>query len=101
MKEKRRVKVREIAEVTGMTKSTVHEIISDLNFFKASACWVLKMFTKELKSIRIAASFENLCHYQDKGELFVESIIIGDEITPKSFSMTWKHLHSFRTKKKM
>jgi hypothetical protein len=38
--------------VTGILKSTVHEIISDLNFCKVSACWVLKMLTEEYKRKR-------------------------------------------------
>jgi hypothetical protein len=37
IREDRKVKVREIAEVTGIAKSTVHEIISNLNFCKVSA----------------------------------------------------------------
>jgi DNA-binding IclR family transcriptional regulator len=37
IREDQRVKVCEIAEVTGIAKSTVHEIISDLNFRKVSA----------------------------------------------------------------
>jgi hypothetical protein len=51
--------------MTGIAKSAVHKIISDLNFRKVSARWVLKMLTEEHKSKRIAASFENLCCYQD------------------------------------
>jgi predicted transcriptional regulator len=63
--EDRRVKVCEIAEVTGIAKSTVREIISDLNSHKMSALWVPKMLTKEHKSRRTAASIENLYHYQE------------------------------------
>jgi ribosomal protein L13 len=61
----RRVKVREMAEVTGIAESTIHEIISDSNFRKVSACCVPKMLTEEHKSKRMAALLENLCHYQD------------------------------------
>jgi hypothetical protein len=39
-----RVKVNEFDEVTGIAKSSVHDI-SDLNFCKASVRWVLKMLT--------------------------------------------------------
>jgi hypothetical protein len=56
--------------VTSTAKSTVHKIISDLNLRKVSAHWVPKMLTWEL---------ENLCRYQDEGESFVESIIIGNK----------------------
>jgi hypothetical protein len=37
------------------------------------------MLTEEHKCKRWATSLENLCRYQDEGELFVESIITGDE----------------------
>jgi hypothetical protein len=47
------------------------------------------MLTEQHKSKRIATSLENLYHYQDEGELFVVSIIKGDEtwvyeFTPES-----------------
>jgi hypothetical protein len=80
IREDRRVEVCEIAEVTGIAKSTVHKIIPHLNFHEVSAHWVLKMLTEEHKSEGMAASLENLCHYQEEGELFVESLITGDEI---------------------
>jgi hypothetical protein len=44
--------------VTGIAGSTVHEIISDLNFHKVSACWVPEMLTEEHKSKRMAAKAE-------------------------------------------
>jgi histone-lysine N-methyltransferase SETMAR len=89
LREDRRVKVREIAEVTGIAKSTDHEIISDSNFRKVSARWIPKMLSKQHKNKRIAALLENLCRYQDEGESFVESIVTGDEtwvyeFTPES-----------------
>jgi hypothetical protein len=65
--------------VIRIAKSTVHEIISDLNFCKVSTCWVPKMLIKEHKSKRMAALLENLCCYQDEGESFVESLVTGDE----------------------
>jgi hypothetical protein len=47
------------------------------------------MLTEEHKSKRMAASLEKLCHYQDEGKFFVESIVMGDEtwvyeFTPES-----------------
>jgi hypothetical protein len=65
--------------LASITKSTIHEIISGLNFHKVSAHLVLKMLTEEHKSKRMAAPFENVCHYQDEGESFVESIIMRDQ----------------------
>jgi hypothetical protein len=38
------------------------------------------MLTKQHKSKRILASIGNICNYHDKGEPFVESTIIGDEM---------------------
>jgi hypothetical protein len=60
--------------VTGIAESTVHGIISDLNFCKLSACWILKIFTEEHKSKRMAASLKNRSCYQDERESFIESI---------------------------
>jgi predicted transcriptional regulator len=39
------VKVCETAEVTGIAKSTVHEIITDLTSIKCLLRWVMKMPT--------------------------------------------------------
>jgi hypothetical protein len=106
IREGRRVKVREIAKVTGTAKSTVHEIIRDLNFHKMSACWFQTVLTEEHNSKGMASSHQNLCCYQDEGESFLESIITGDEIwihefTPESErnSIIWKHPHSSIIKK--
>jgi hypothetical protein len=73
--------------VTVLQKNT-HEIISNLNFCKVSACQVPKMVTKKHKNKTMAASLENLCRYQE-GESFVKSIVMGDEtwvyqFTPES-----------------
>jgi hypothetical protein len=101
LREDQRVKIHEIDEVIGTAKSTVHEIISDLDFCKVSAHWALKMLTEKHKSKRMAASTEHLFCYQDEGESFVESIVMGREITPesKTNSMTWKRPHSPAIKK--
>jgi histone-lysine N-methyltransferase SETMAR len=89
IREDQRVKVREIAAMTGIAKSTGHEINLDLNFCKVSARWIPKMLTEEHKSQRRAASLENICCYQNEEELFVECIVMGDEtwvyeFTPES-----------------
>jgi hypothetical protein len=55
LREDQRVKIHEIANVTGIAKSTAHEIISDLDICKVSARWALKMLTKEHKDKRMAA----------------------------------------------
>jgi ribosomal protein L13 len=53
VKEYRKVKVHNISEVN--SKSTVHEIISDLNFHKMFAHWVQKIITEEHKSKRMTS----------------------------------------------
>jgi hypothetical protein len=64
------------------------------------------MLNEKHKSKRMAASLENLCHYKDEGESFLENIDVADEtwvykFTPdsKRNSMTWKRPHSPTTKK--
>jgi hypothetical protein len=47
IREDQRVQFHEIAEVTGTAESSVHEIISDLNFCKVSARRIPKMLIKE------------------------------------------------------
>jgi hypothetical protein len=79
IRENRRVKICEIAEVTGIVISTMHKIISDLNFCSLSPHWVPRMLAEKHKSRRMAPLLENLCHCQNKGESFVESIITGHE----------------------
>jgi hypothetical protein len=60
-------------------RKALHEIIVDLNVHKVSARTALKMLTEEHKSKRMAASLENPCCYEDEGESFIESIVMGDE----------------------
>jgi hypothetical protein len=43
------------------------------------AHWVPNMLTNEHKCKRMAASLENVSHYQIEGELFVEILLMGDE----------------------
>lgn len=98
IREDRRIKVREIEEMTGIPKSCVHEIICDLNFRKVSSRWVPKMLSENHKTNRMSASLQHLTRYQREGDSFIESIITGDEtwvyeFTPESKqqSMMWKH----------
>jgi hypothetical protein len=93
--------------VIGNAKITVHEIVSDLNL-KCLLAVCPKMLTKEHKSKRMAASLENLYRYKDEGELYVESIVMGDEMWVYEFSpesernsMSWKGPHLPITKKSL
>jgi hypothetical protein len=86
--------------VTGIAKSTVHEVISDLNFCKLSARWVRKMLSLGSTKMKIFGATKM------KENRSWENIITGDEtwvyvFTPQSKgnSMTWKHPHSNTTKK--
>jgi hypothetical protein len=97
IREDQRVKVREIAEVTGIAKSNIHEIISALNFHKVSVHWAPKMLTQEHKSKRMAALLENLCCYQDEGESFVVRIITRDETWVHMFTRVKKKFHYLET----
>lgn len=67
MREDRGAKVCEIAEVTVITKCIIHKIVSDLNFCKASACWIPEMPTEEHKNKIMSTQFETVWHYQDGG----------------------------------
>jgi hypothetical protein len=49
IREGRGVKLSKIGEMTATAESFVHELISNLNFHKAPAHWVLKMLTEEHK----------------------------------------------------
>ncbi|KAK4877667.1 hypothetical protein RN001_010173 [Aquatica leii] len=77
--EDRRIKVREIAEMIGIPKSCVHEIICSLNFRKISARWVPKILSENHTTNQISASLQHLTRYQQKVDL-IESIITGNEI---------------------
>jgi hypothetical protein len=59
------------------------------------------MLTEQHESRQMTASLQNLCHYRDEGEPFVENIITGNETWVYGFapvskrnSMTWKLSHS-------
>jgi hypothetical protein len=104
--EDRRVEVHEIAEVTGIAKGTVHEIISDLNFHKVSACWVPKMLTEEHKSkiwllhLKIFAVTKMKENHSWKASLReMKHGFTNSPQSQKRTSMTWKHPHSPTTKK--
>lgn len=102
----RRLKIREIAEEVGLSKTVVHRIVhDDLKFKKVCARWVPKELTPEHKRKRLECAKKNLERLASEPDFF-ENIITGDETwvhydTPetKRQSMTWKHTESPTAKK--
>ena len=102
----RRLKIREIAEMLDLSRSTVHRIThEDLKFKKVCSRWVPKQLTDEHKRQRLDCARRNLERLATEPN-FLQHIITGDETwvhydTPetKRDSMTWKHVDSPVTKK--
>ena len=126
VREDRRLKVREMASILELSKTTVHRLVHDtLGYRKVSARWVPKMLTDahKLQRLNVSQHLLNLCEadgipvgapvigpggdngvYIDRD--FLEHMITGDEtwvhhVTPetKRDSMTWKHPGSPPAKK--
>lgn len=94
-----RVKVREIAEMTGISKSIVHEIIANLNFRKVSFHWVPKTLTEEHINRRMAASIDNVYRYHEEAEDFVQSIVMESAAFTENKNFDGKHLDRDTTRK--
>ena len=128
VREDRRLKVREMASILELSKTTVHRLVHDtLGYRKVSARWVPKMLTDahKLQRLNVSQYLLNLCEadgisvgapvigpggdngvYIDIDRDFLEHMITGDEtwvhhVTPetKRDSMTWKHPGSPPAKK--
>ena len=102
IKDDRRLKIRTIATVLGISKSRVYDIVHNkLGYHKICARWVPKQLTDAHKESRMALSLAHLSRYNVEGNQFLNRIVTGDEtwvhyVTPESKrdSMTWKHLGS-------
>ena len=102
IRQDRWVKIRQIANAVGISKSSVHEIVHDtLHYRKVCARWVPKHLTDLHKAARMGASLTNLQRYHEEGEEFLNRIVTGDETwvhfaqpETKRDSMTWKHFDS-------
>ena len=67
--EDRRITLRKLEEIVGISKSTLHSIITeDLEMSKVTACWVPKLLTKEQKRERELAM--NYCQYTRQRKTF-------------------------------
>lgn len=87
----RRYTIRDICDITGISRGTVHRILTDnLNMRKLSARWVPRLLTNEHKERRIEASRKFLSRYNKEGEDFLNRIITTDE--------TWIFLFDPETK---
>ena len=80
----RRIKVREVSEMLGISVGSAQFVIHDvLGYRKLCARWVPHMLSPELKLNRSRVSEELLARYTDEGEAFIRRIVTGDE--------TWVH----------
>ena len=103
----RRMTIRHIAAELGISRDTVHQIITeDLEMRKVSARWVPKLLTLDQKRARTNMSRENLQRFQADPEDFVQRFVTMDEtwvhhVTPetKEQSKQWKHVGSPTPKK--
>ncbi len=102
----RRLKIREIADEVGLSKTIVHRIVhNDLKFWKVCPRWVPKMLTPEHKRKLFECARKNLeCLATEPN--FFDNVITADETwvhydapETKRQSMTWKHTESLVAKK--
>jgi histone-lysine N-methyltransferase SETMAR len=87
----RRLKVRELADLAGISKSTVHRILTDsLDMRKLCARWVPRLLTMEQKQCREDVSIECLAMFRSNKAEFLRRFITMDE--------TWVHHFTPETK---
>lgn len=107
IRENRRIKIRELADLVKISVRSVQVIIHDkLNFNKVSARWVPKDLSDEQRQKRVQISQELLQRFQQEGDDFLERIITVDESwmhhyipESKQASMEWRHSNSPPPKK--
>ncbi|KAI6653980.1 Histone-lysine N-methyltransferase SETMAR [Oopsacas minuta] len=88
--EDRRITLRELEERVGISKATLHSIITeDLEISKATARWVPKLLSKEQKRERVRVIKELLSRYKAE-EDFLNRIVTRDE--------TWFHYYERESK---
>lgn len=103
----RRVTIRHVAEVTGISYGSVQRIlVNELHMKKVSARWVPKMLNDEQKKKRVDISKANLEKFQADQEFFLSRFVTMDETwihhfdpETKQQSMTWKRASSPTPKK--
>ncbi|KAI6652470.1 hypothetical protein LOD99_7484 [Oopsacas minuta] len=88
--EDRPITLREVGERVGVSKATLHSIITeDLEMSKVTARWVPKLFSKEQKRKRVRVSKELRSRYKTE-EDFLDRIVTGGE--------TWLHYYKPESK---
>ena len=76
----RRVTVKELAEMFGVSVVTVHKCLrEDLGLVKKSARWVPKLLNNEQKEERVRCSNIFIRKFQKDGQAFLDKIITMDE----------------------
>ena len=86
IREDRRRTVREMEEILGISKSSIHPILSDnLGMHRVCARWVPRLLKVEEKQKRISCSKEFLRRLRSGQEEFLNRIITTDE--------TWLHYY--------
>lgn len=87
----RRLKVRELADMVGISKSAVHRILTEnLDMRKLCARWVPRLLTLEQKQRREDVSVECLAKFRSNRAEFLRRFITMDE--------TWVHYFTPETK---
>jgi [histone H3]-lysine36 N-dimethyltransferase SETMAR len=87
----RRVKVREIADIVGISNDRVHRILTkELEMKKYSARWVPRLLTPEQKLNRLSVCRDLLVHFRRNPKDFLRRFITVDE--------TWVHHYTPETK---
>ena len=90
----RRLKVRELADTVGISKSAVHRILSEnLDMRKLCARWVPRLLTLEQKQCRDDVSIECLAKFHSKKPEFLSRFITMDD--------TWVHHFTPETKEQL
>ena len=85
LRDDRRLAVDELSAMfPQISRSLLHENITDLGYQKLSARWVPKQLTDQHKFSRVEAGQEILRLYNLHGDEFLRSIVTGDE--------TWMHM---------
>ncbi|CAK1591719.1 unnamed protein product [Parnassius mnemosyne] len=103
----RKVTIRHVAEVTGISYGSVQRILAnELHMKKVSARWVPRMLTDEQKKNRVDISRVNLEKFQADQEKFLFRFVTMDETwihhfepETKQQSMIWKRASSPTPKK--
>lgn len=103
VRDKRRFTITELStEFPDISRSSLYKIVtSELGYRKLCARWVPKMLSEDHKMRRMASALNFLTRYNDEADIFLKSIVTGDETwvlydnpETKEQSKQWMHTHS-------